>query len=67
MLDNKVREGSASDRNEDKEEMLVQIHMAVYLVSYYFILRLVISVVSQEFHFAVPQGVISDGQNNIIK
>lgn len=61
-------ERSARDQSEDKEEMLVQIHIMVYLVSYYFILHLVISVVvSQEFHFAVSQGLISDGQNNIIK
>lgn len=56
-----------SDQSKDKEEMLVQIHITVSLVSYYFLSRLVKSVVSQEFHGAVPRGVISGGQSNIIK
>lgn len=34
--------------------MLVQIHTTVSLVSYYFILQLLISVVAQELYFAMP-------------
>lgn len=60
-------EKSPSDQNKDKEEMLAQNHPTVSLVNYYFLLHFLFSVVmSQEFHFAVPQGIISDGQNNLI-
>lgn len=55
------------DQNEDKGEMLAQTHLAVSLISCSFTLHLFISVVMwQEFRFPMPQGMISDGHNNIV-